>query len=187
MENSAGACFRARHTRQSLTVNNELYQQAETLGQNLLARGMRLAVAESCTGGWLSKTITDVPGSSQWFEAGVVTYSNRCKQQFLSVPAEVLELEGAVSEAVVKAMARGTLAQCQAHMSIAISGIAGPDGGSPEKPVGTVWIAWASVIPDTVRVLCEHFRGDRESIRLQSVRSALQGALSLLGEMPGDQ
>ena len=165
-------------------MQDELFTLAESVGQKLMDRDMRLVVAESCTGGWLSKVITDVPGSSKWFEGGLVAYSNHCKQQ-LGVSEKLLEEHGAVSEAVVKVMARGALTQFQSHLSIAVSGVAGPAGGTQNKPVGAVWFAWASVVPDTVRVLCEQFQGDRELIRLLSVESALKGVLSLLGDMPG--
>lgn len=138
----------------------------------LLARSQWLAVAESCTGGLLAKTLTDLAGSSAWFDRGYVTYSNRAKQELLGVPETLLLEHGAVSEACVRAMAAGVLRCVAVDWALAITGIAGPAGGSADKPVGTVWIACAQHGGD-VGARCFRFDGDRASIRLQSVRTAL--------------
>jgi nicotinamide-nucleotide amidase len=150
------------------------------LGDALQNRGLSLVTAESCTGGWIAKLITDIPGSSAWFERGFVTYSNAAKQELLGVPREVLDRHGAVSAETVTAMARGALARSHARVAVAVSGIAGPDGGSSDKPVGTVWLGWA-LTDGTLRT--EHFRfsGDREAVRRQAVAAALFGLLDLLG------
>jgi nicotinamide-nucleotide amidase len=152
---------------------------AARVADRLLATGRVLAVAESCTGGWLGKACTDLPGSSRWFAGGVVAYSNRIKAAMLAVDADVLERDGAVSEATVRAMARGALERFGSDLAIAVSGIAGPDGGSPDKPVGTVWFAWAARVGDRVHIhaAVEHFDGDREAVRRQAVARALDGAL----------
>ena len=121
-----------------------IHALAKKLGQVLLSQNLRCTVAESCTGGSLAAAITDIPGSSQWFDRGFVTYTNKSKQQMLGVPQQMLASQGAVSEAVVRGMAEGALLVSEANISVAISGIAGPDGGNLEKPVGTVWLAWAS-------------------------------------------
>src|SRR5262245_36356608 len=129
------------------------------LAARLLAAGGRLATAESCTGGWLAKVLTDLPGSSRWFECGYVTYSNEAKMRDLGVLAQTLERHGAVSEATALEMAAGALQRTGADVSIAITGVAGPDGGTPEKPVGTVWFAVAAREPQA-RV--QQFQGDRD-------------------------
>ncbi len=148
------------------------------IGERLLARGWMLTTAESCTGGWIAKTVTDVAGSSAWFDRGFVTYSNAAKQEMLGVALETLTRHGAVSEPVVKEMAAGALAQSRAQAAIAISGIAGPGGGSAEKPVGTVWFAWG--LPGRIVTQCMQLAGDRESVRQQAVRIALDGLLEQL-------
>jgi len=146
---------------------------------HLLARGETLACAESCTGGWVAKVCTDLPGSSGWFERGFVTYSDVAKREMLGVSAATLEEHGAVSEAIVREMADGVLAHSHAHWALSISGIAGPGGGSVDKPVGTVWVAWAG--PEGWRRAdCYHFPGDRETVRRQTVAAALQGLLEQL-------
>ena len=149
---------------------------AKTLGELLLDHKLRCVVAESCTGGSLSAAMTDIPGSSQWFDRGFVTYSNTSKQQMLGVPSRLIASEGAVSEAVVRAMAEGALAASSANLSVAISGIAGPDGGSLEKPVGTVWFAWASDSSLT-QTQSDLLLGDRHAIRQQAVNIALEGLI----------
>ncbi|MCU0842074.1 MAG: nicotinamide-nucleotide amidohydrolase family protein [Thiobacillaceae bacterium] len=157
----------------------ELEQLAARLGEALVRRGWMLASAESCTGGWAAQAITAVAGSSAWFDRGFVTYSNAAKQDMLGVRAETLARHGAVSEATVREMAAGGLARGQARAVFAISGIAGPAGGSPETPVGTVCFAWALAgrpLESEVR----HFDGDRRAIRAQSVKAALQGLLDRL-------
>lgn len=134
----------------------------------------RLATAESCTGGWIAKQLTDVPGSSDWFDRGFVTYSNEAKQDMLGVPQPLIEQQGAVSEAVVSAMAAGAIERSRAQWSVAVSGIAGPGGGSDEKPVGLVWLAWG--MPDgIVHTECCHFDGERDEVRQSAVETALQG------------
>jgi len=149
------------------------------LAEHLLARGESLACAESCTGGWVAKVCTDLPGSSGWFERGFVTYSNLAKQDMLGVSGATLEEQGAVSEAVVREMAAGVLAHSAAHWALAISGVAGPGGGSADKPVGTVWIAWAGP-GGWCRADCCHFSGNRENVRRQAVGAALQRLLEQL-------
>lgn len=157
---------------------------AAELGRVLLARGWRLSCAESCTGGWAAQACTAVAGSSAWFERGFVTYSNEAKQEMLGVDAATLARFGAVSEACVRQMAEGALAHSHAQLAFAISGIAGPGGGSPEKPVGTVCFAWAMHGGET-RVLRVRFDGDRRAVRAQSVFLALtQMRKWALGLMP---
>lgn len=154
----------------------ELQGLAERLGERLIAVGMRLTLAESCTGGWVAKIVTDIVGSSQWFERGFVTYTNDAKHELLDVSADTLATEGAVSAATVAAMARGALARSHAQLSCAISGIAGPGGATPSKPVGLVWFAWAVGDAD-VRTEQRIFAGDREAVRRQAVAYALRGLL----------
>lgn len=149
------------------------------VAQALLARGEWLATAESCTGGLIAKLCTDLPGSSRWFERGLVTYSNRAKTELLAVPEALLAQQGAVCEAVVVAMAKGLLARAPVQHAIAVSGIAGPDGGSAERPVGTVWIAWASA--EGVAARHFHFEGDRDAVRLASACAALRRLAARLG------
>lgn len=160
---------------------NELEKLSERLGRLLSARGEWLSAAESCTGGWLAQSVTAIAGSSGWFERGFVTYSNAAKCEMLGVPETTLERHGAVSEATARAMAQGALAHSHADWAVAITGIAGPGGGSPEKPVGTVCFAWARKGAG-----CEaqtvHFAGEREAVREQSVRHALNGLLARIGE-----
>ena len=159
-------------------MDQELYLLAVRLGQRLQALGMTLAAAESCTGGWLAKIVTDVPGSSEWFDRGFVTYSNRAKQEMLGVSAETLSAQGAVSESTVREMADGALRNSGAALSAAISGIAGPGGGTPDKPVGSVWFAWGFRGRETMAQQ-RRFGGDRNAVRRQSVRFALLGLLEL--------
>lgn len=145
---------------------------AVQVGDALRSQGLRLATAESCTGGWVSQCLTAVAGSSDWFERGFVTYSNEAKQEMLGVPAEVLIRHGAVSEATALAMATGALAHSHADWSLAITGVAGPSGGSPEKPVGLVCFAWAG--PSGFVATCSRrFAGDRAAVRAQSVEFVL--------------
>ncbi|SEP80089.1 nicotinamide-nucleotide amidase [Ectothiorhodospira magna] len=156
----------------------DLAQMARRLGEQMCHRGASLVLAESCTGGWIAKIITDVPGSSAWFDRGFVTYSNRAKTQQLDVPPTVLDTFGAVSRETVTAMATGALTHSEAHLAIAVSGIAGPGGGTLSRPVGTVWFAWAWRGQDKKLQACQHLlAGDREAIRRQAVALALQGAL----------
>jgi nicotinamide-nucleotide amidase len=147
---------------------------AERAGHLLLSQQRRVATAESCTGGWLAKCLTDIPGSSQWFERGYVTYSNAAKEQSIRVSAGDLETFGAVSRTVVEQMAMGALEASSADFAIAITGIAGPDGGSAEKPVGLVWLALGDRRQPSPIVQRHQFSGDRESIRRASVAAALR-------------
>lgn len=157
---------------------SELIDLSAELGERLQQRRYLLTTAESCTGGWLAKLITDVAGSSAWFDRGFVTYSNEAKMDMLGVPAEVFTEHGAVSEMCVRAMAQGALGHSRAQLSVAISGIAGPGGGSAEKPVGTVWMAWGRENECLAR--CFHFPGDREQVRRAAVEQALQGLLNFI-------
>lgn len=159
-------------------TSERLAERAGHLGIALARRGWRVTTAESCTGGWVSQAITSIAGSSAWFDVGYVTYSNVAKQRMLSVSAAALAAHGAVSEAVVKEMARGALLAAEADCAIAVSGIAGPGGGSEEKPVGTVWCAW--VTNDVTLARMFRFEGSREAVRRQSVVAAIEGLLALL-------
>ena len=151
------------------------------VGQHLLAAGARLATAESCTGGWIARCITDVAGSSQWFDGGFVTYSNAAKRRDLGVPQTMLDREGAVSEPTVRAMARGALARTGIEVAIAVSGIAGPDGAVAGKPVGTVWFAVAQRRGKAIEVTAhlKTFRGDREQVRRKAVQFGLKMLLDV--------
>ncbi|MBS0505890.1 MAG: CinA family protein [Proteobacteria bacterium] len=144
----------------------------------LLARGWMLATAESCTGGMIAAACTDLAGSSQWFERGFVTYSNAAKVQCLGVPAELIELHGAVSEPVARAMAQGAVAHSAAQVALAVTGVAGPTGGSPDKPVGTVWFGWQ--VAGATHSELRHFAGDRAAVRAQTVRHALARLAQIL-------
>ncbi len=151
---------------------NDTAALAAKAGRALLAAGLKVVTAESCTGGGVAAALTDVPGSSQWFERGYVTYSNEAKMQDLDVAAAMLERHGAVSAAVVEAMAVSALAASGADVAVAVSGIAGPDGGTSDKPVGLVYLA-AARRGDGVHVLREHFHGDRAAVRRAAVAAAL--------------
>jgi nicotinamide-nucleotide amidase len=144
----------------------------------LLKHRHLLATAESCTGGMIAAACTDLAGASDWFERGFVTYSNAAKTEMLGVPAALIEQEGAVSEAVARAMADGALAHSQAHVSLAVTGVAGPTGGSDAKPVGTVWFAWC--VGGETHSEMQHFPGDRAAIRAATLRYALQRLLGHL-------
>lgn len=152
---------------------------AAKVGGALKAHGYMLATAESCTGGGIAQLVTSVAGSSAWFDRGFVTYSNLSKQQMLGVQESTLIAYGAVSESVVREMAEGALNNSAAQVALAVSGIAGPDGGTPEKPVGTVWFAWA-LATGTTTAARHHFSGNRDEVRAQAVRVALQGVLDCL-------
>jgi nicotinamide-nucleotide amidase len=152
------------------------HRLAARVGKHLKERGLLLATAESCTGGWVAEVITSIPGSSAWFDRGFVTYSDAAKQEMLGVKRETLDNWGAVSEEAVREMAEGALAHSHARVSVAISGIAGPNGGSPRKPVGTVWLAWA-VDGGATRCRSTHYAGDRDMVRQQAVMAALQGII----------
>ena len=160
---------------------SDLHELARQVGEQLLAQHQLLAVAESCTGGWVAKCLTDIAGSSGWFDRGFVTYSNDAKQTMLGVSAATLDAAGAVSEATVREMAAGVLKNSKADVAVAISGIAGPGGAMPGKPVGTVCFAWARAAGEQRAETC-HFRGDREAVRRQSVAHALQGLLDDNGQ-----
>ncbi len=149
---------------------------AAEVGALLLANGQKLAIAESCTGGWVAQCLTAIVGSSDWFERGFVTYSNDAKQEMLGVARETLDRHGAVSVATAQAMAQGALRRSRADWSVAITGIAGPTGGSPDKPVGTVCFGWAGPDGFTTTELC-HLAGSRAEVRAQSVAYALHGVL----------
>ncbi len=159
----------------SLTPQN-LHELAAQVGAALRTRRQILAVAESCTGGWIAKVMTDIPGSSGWFDRGFVTYSNRAKSELLGVQETTLTCHGAVSAEVVTEMAAGVLERSHADVAVAVSGVAGPDGGSLDKPVGTVYLAWA-LRAGSVHAERRHFVGTRDAVRLQSVAAALQGIL----------
>jgi nicotinamide-nucleotide amidase len=148
------------------------------LGEACRTAGLKVATAESCTGGGVGEAITRTPGSSAWYDRGFVTYSNHAKADLLGVKAETLGNDGAVSGAVAIEMARGALQQSDADIAVAVTGIAGPDGGTPTKPVGLVWFAWASLEGES-RSKFEIFGGDRAAIRAQSVEEALKGLISL--------
>ncbi len=159
----------------------DLLQQAEQLGEALSRQGLMMTTAESCTGGWVAQVMTAVKGSSAWFERGFVTYSNESKQEMLEVSAVTLAQFGAVSEEVVVEMALGALQHSRAQLAVAISGVAGPGGGSTEKPVGTVCFGWARQGGE-VRSRRQYFEGDREAVRRQAVVTAMQGLSDLVGD-----
>ena len=158
--------------------NQRITQLAGQLGEILLADNLTVTAAESCTGGGIAEAFTRVPGSSRWFEVGFVTYSNMAKSRVLGVEEKVLASVGAVSQPVVEQMVNGVLLEAQADIAVAVSGIAGPDGGSEDKPVGTVWFAWARDNGEVVARL-HHFSGDRLAVRHQSVVVALEGLIAL--------
>ena len=162
--------------RTAMTSDQQLKRLAARVGQRLRCGNRRVVTAESCTGGWIAKALTDVAGSSEWLESGYVTYSNAAKTRDLGVPARTLARHGAVSEQTVRDMARGALRASGAGAAVAVSGIAGPVGGSPEKPVGTVWFAVAVRRAKAVRLASARcgFRGDREHVRRKSVEYALR-------------
>jgi nicotinamide-nucleotide amidase len=157
---------------------NDIVDLAARVGQALKAKGLLLATAESCTGGGVSQAITEVAGSSEWFERGFVTYSNASKTELLKVPADMIAQFGAVSEEVAAAMAEGALANSHAHVSISTTGIAGPGGAVPGKPVGTVCFGWSFARNTRAERLI--FPGDRQAVREQAVRHGLQGLLDFL-------
>jgi len=156
-----------------------LYRLAEEVGMALKRRGLMLATAESCTGGWIAEAVTMVPGSSDWFERGFVTYTYISKREMLGVRDTTLARHGAVAEDVVLEMVQGALAHSHAQVAVAVSGTAGPGGGTLEKPVGTVCLAWA-LKDGGLRSETRHMAGNREAVRKQSVEHALKGVLRLL-------
>ena len=157
----------------------EFFDLAKAVGQRLSNEGLMLVTAESCTGGWVAQAITEVAGSSDWFERGFVTYSNVSKQEMLGVLLQTLEQFGAVSEETAREMAEGALQHCHAQVAVSVSGVAGPGGGSVAKPVGTVCFGWARKGAGTVTRTVQ-LSGDREAVRRQAVALALQGILDLL-------
>ena len=159
----------------------DLRELAGALAQRLLASDRTVVTAESCTGGWIGKVCTELPGSSRWYLGGAVPYADAAKTALLGVEPTLLQAHGAVSEPVVRAMAQGALEHLGGDLSVAVSGIAGPDGGTPDKPVGTVWIAWARRLPGEVcdvAAACERLSGDRDEIRRWAVQRALDGLLA---------
>jgi nicotinamide-nucleotide amidase len=163
----------------TVTDDEATYELAARLGKALKERGLVVAVAESCTGGWLGQAITSVPGSSEWFDRGFVTYSNAAKQEMLGVKRETLTRFGAVSEEVAREMAAGALEHSHADLAASITGVAGPDGGTPDKPVGTVFFAFGSNFEPFV-TMERRFHGDREVVRHESVAAALKGLVELV-------
>jgi nicotinamide-nucleotide amidase len=166
-----------------MTNDAEIARLAARVGACLLDGERRVVTAESCTGGWIGKALTDVPGSSAWYMGGVVAYSNELKRALLAVSGSTLKTHGAVSEATPKEMAIGALEVLGGNLAIAVTGIAGPEGSQPGKPVGTIWFAWAWRDGEKVghRVALETFAGDREAVRRQSVMRALDEVLKLDG------
>ena len=162
-----------------MSIDREIYELSEQLGTHLKANAMILATAESCTGGWISQAVTMVPGSSKWFDRGFVTYTNQSKHEILGVRTSTLDAEGAVSELTVREMAQGALQRSRAHCCIAVSGVAGPDGGTPSKPVGTVWLALA-VKDGATRAWRLQLQGDRYAVRRQTVLAALRSLIDQL-------
>ncbi len=160
-----------------MSVNQKALEAlAADVGALLLANGQKLATAESCTGGWVAQCLTSIAGSSAWFERGFVTYADQAKREMLGVGDDTLAAHGAVSEATAAAMAGGALRHSQADWALAVTGVAGPSGGSAEKPVGTVCFAWAGP-GGRIDTETRHFQGDREHVRAQSVARALNGLL----------
>jgi nicotinamide-nucleotide amidase len=160
-------------------ASDPLYTLGNLAGGRLKARSERLVSAESCTGGWVAQVVTSVAGSSEWFERGFVTYSNESKQELIGVRAETLARHGAVSEETAREMALGALVASHGTLALAVTGVAGPSGGTPAKPVGMVCFAWADR-SGTVRSETRHFTGNREKVRRQSVMRALQGIVEWL-------
>jgi nicotinamide-nucleotide amidase len=156
------------------TTDEALHELASAIGEQLAAKRLTLCTAESCTGGWIAKTVTDIAGSSAWFDCGLAAYSYEAKQGLLGVRPETLEHFGAVSRETAIEMVSGALVHSGAGIAVAVTGIAGPGGGTEDKPVGTVWIAWKRR-GGYPRAELFHFDGDRESVRRQTVAAALQG------------
>ncbi|MEO7199543.1 MAG: CinA family protein [Dokdonella sp.] len=163
----------------TIPTDAALHAAAEAVAECLLSAGQTLVAAESCTGGWISKVLTDVPGSSAWFECGVVAYSYEAKEALLGVQPQTLEKTGAVSQETVVEMVSGALARFGAGISVAVTGIAGPGGDTPGKPVGTIWIGWKRR-GGYARAELFHFDGDREAVRRQTVGAALEGVRRIL-------
>ena len=155
-------------------MDNELFDIANKVGQRLKSNGLTIVTAESCTGGWIAQVITEIAGSSAWFDRGFVTYSNNAKIEMLGVNYQTLDAYGAVSAQTAEAMVNGALTHSTADCAVAVTGIAGPDGGSAEKPVGTIYIAWAYK-NQLSHVIKKQFNGSRHEIRAQTVKAALEG------------
>jgi len=166
-------------SKSAIASDESLHELAQSVAAIFLQRGATLVAAESCTGGWIAKTLTDIAGSSAWFECGVVAYSYEAKEALLGVRPETLEHHGAVSRETVTEMVAGALARFGATVAVAVTGIAGPSGGTPDKPVGTVWIGWKRR-GGYAQTELFHFDGDRESVRRQTVAAALHGVLKIL-------
>lgn len=160
-------------------MSTEIDRLAADVAGILLDRELKLATVESCTGGWISQTVTDIAGSSAWFERGFVTYSNEAKQELVGVQADTLKMHGAVSGEVAVEMALGGVQYSRADVAVSVTGIAGPDGGTEKKPVGTVWIAWANR-DGRSEAICHSFQGNRRAIREASVEHALLGLTKFL-------
>jgi nicotinamide-nucleotide amidase len=160
-------------------LDSELYRLAVEAGRALKAKGWMLVTAESCTGGWVAEAVTMVPGSSEWFERGFITYTDLAKQQMLGVQTVTLEMHGAVSEPTVREMAAGALARSPGHVALAVSGVAGPSGGTPAKPVGMVCLGWGLRGREPICVT-RYFPGDREAVRRLAVMAALEGLIEAL-------
>jgi nicotinamide-nucleotide amidase len=163
-----------------MPTDSVVHQLAIRVGNKLRDERLTLATAESCTGGMVATAITDISGSSGWFERGFITYSNQAKHEMIGVPTDMLDKHGAVSDPVARAMAEGALRNSRAQVSVAITGIAGPGGGTKEKPVGMVVFAWSNRLHTEVETVV--FKGDREQIRVQAAAHALRGLLTLLDE-----
>lgn len=159
-------------------MTDKLSTLLATCGQLLIQKHHVLVTAESCTGGGIAYFLTSLPGSSAWFDSAFVTYSNLAKHRQLGVSQQILQEQGAVSKAAALAMAAGALKNSGASVSVAVTGIAGPSGGSLDKPVGTVWIAWATQASKLAK--CFHFSGDRQAIRLATIHAALEGVIHLI-------
>jgi nicotinamide-nucleotide amidase len=174
----------ARMVKPDLLLNQELFKPdlIALLARFMLKSGLRLATAESCTGGLIAAACTELAGSSDWFERGFVTYSNAAKTELLGVDAALIAGHGAVSEPVARAMALGALANSAAQVSIAVTGVAGPGGGSPDKPVGTVWFGFG--LPGGVETEMQRFDGDRRAVRTAALQHALTRVVELLTKSP---
>jgi nicotinamide-nucleotide amidase len=159
-------------------TDKQLYELAERVGKALKVKGKMLATAESCTGGWIAQAVTAVPGSSEWFERGFVTYTYISKREMLGVNPATLEAHGAVSEQTVREMTEGALARSHAQIAVSVSGTAGPSGGTPQKPVGTVCFGWGAK-DSAVQTAVQHYDGDREAVRRQAVAFALERVLAV--------
>lgn len=159
-------------------IDTGLFTLAQDVGAALSAAGLTLTTAESCTGGWVAQCVTDIAGSSGWFDRGFVVYTNEAKTDLLGISPATITEHGAVSEATALAMVAGALAHSRAQVAVAVTGIAGPGGGSPEKPVGTVWLAWQRRGRDAIARLAR-FDGDRWAVRRQTVAAALRGVIDV--------